>query len=114
MFDSYLENTLRYFPEKCINCRRCTQVCPHGVFAEGKNRAELVRPSGCMECGACALNCPVQAIEVQSGVGCASAMINAALRGKDMNTGHCSCGGSENSCCGDNTHEDEECGCVDK
>ena len=33
-----------------------------------------------MECGACALNCPVQAIEVQSGVGCAWAMISAALR----------------------------------
>ena len=98
MFDSYCENTLRYYPERCINCKRCTQVCPHAVFAEGEKRAELARPSDCMECGACALNCPTQAIEVQSGVGCAWAMINAALRGRDMD--RCSCGGDEGSCCG--------------
>ena len=68
MFNSYTENTLRFFPEKCINCRRCTEVCPHGVFAEGSIHAELVATSDCMECGACAKNCPVQAIEVLSGV----------------------------------------------
>ncbi len=86
MFDSYRENTLRYYPERCINCRRCTQVCPHAVFAEGEKQARLASPSDCMECGACALNCPTQAIEVQSGVGCAWAMINAALRGRDMDS----------------------------
>jgi hypothetical protein len=53
-----------------------------------------------MECGACALNCPVQAIEVQSGVGCAWAMISAALRGKSMDSGECGCGGETGSCCG--------------
>ena len=86
MFDSYLENTLIYYPERCINCRRCTQVCPHAVFAEGEMQAQLAQPSACMECGACALNCPTQAIEVQSGVGCAWAMIDAALRGRDMDS----------------------------
>jgi len=35
-----------------------------------------------MECGACKLNCPTSAISVNSGVGCASAMIYAALTGK--------------------------------
>jgi len=63
MFDSYLDNTLQYHPDRCINCRRCTQVCPHGVFAEGKEHAELMQPSSCMECGARALNYSVQAIE---------------------------------------------------
>ena len=100
MFNSYLENTLKYHPDRCINCRRCTQVCPHGVFAEGEEHVELIQPSACMECGACALNCPVQAIEVQSGVGCAWAMIGAALKGKDMDSGECGCGGDAGSCCG--------------
>jgi NAD-dependent dihydropyrimidine dehydrogenase PreA subunit len=109
MFDSYMESTLRYFPDRCINCRRCTQVCPHGVFAEGEHRAELVCSAGCMECGACALNCPVQAIEVQSGVGCAWAMISAALRGKDMDSCECSCGGPESSCCG--LTKEDPCSC---
>ena len=98
-FNSYNETSLKYYPERCINCKRCTQVCPHAVFAEGKDHVELAQPSSCMECGACALNCPVQAIEVQSGVGCAWAMISAALRGKDMDS-ECSCGGDDGSCCG--------------
>jgi NAD-dependent dihydropyrimidine dehydrogenase PreA subunit len=101
MFDSYNDTTLRFYPDRCINCRRCTQVCPHGVFTQGNDRAELARPASCMECGACALNCPVQAITVESGVGCAWAMIAAALRGKNMDSGECSCGGGEGSCCGE-------------
>ena len=113
MFDSYQETSLRYHPEKCINCRRCTEVCPHRVFAEGRDRAELVCPNDCMECGACALNCPVQAIEVQSGVGCAWAMIGAALRGKSMDSAECTCGGPESSCCGSETKE-ELCSCGDE
>lgn len=99
MFNSYIDNTLQYCPEKCINCLMCTQVCPHGVFTEGKDHIELIQAAACMECGACALNCPVQAIEVQSGVGCAWAMIGAALRGKDMDSGECSCCGDTGSCC---------------
>jgi ferredoxin len=100
MLNSYRENTLKLDTVRCINCKRCTQVCPHGVFAEGPEHADFARPSACMECGACALNCPAQAIEVQSGVGCAWAMISAALRGKDMDSGECSCGGDEAPCCG--------------
>ncbi len=42
-----------------------------------------------MECGACQLNCPTQALTVNSGVGCATAMFMAALKGKDMD--ECSC-----------------------
>jgi ferredoxin len=110
MFDSYKENTLRYYKERCINCGRCSQVCPHGVFAEGDEKAELVYPARCMECGACALNCPVQAIEVQSGVGCAWAMISAAIRGKDMDSGECSCGGEVGSCCSEKTKTSPCCG----
>lgn len=110
MFNSYKENTLQYHEERCINCKRCTEVCPHGVFAEGTSRVTLVHPTRCMECGACALNCPVQAIEVESGVGCAWAMISAALRGKEMDGGECSCGGEAGSCCGGEP-EPSSCGC---
>ncbi|HSQ93017.1 MAG TPA: mercury methylation ferredoxin HgcB [Methanoregula sp.] len=109
MFDNYTETSLNYYPERCINCKRCTQVCPHAVFADGSSHAELVRPASCMECGACALNCPVQAIEVQSGVGCAWAMIGAALRGRDMDT-ECSCGGDDGSCCGTTEDPSSCCG----
>ncbi len=109
MFDSYRETTLRFYPDKCINCRRCSEVCPHGVFIEGADHAEQVHPETCMECGACAMNCPVQAIGVQSGVGCAWAMISAALKGKDMDSGECSCGGPGSSCCGGDREESPCC-----
>jgi NAD-dependent dihydropyrimidine dehydrogenase PreA subunit len=109
-FDSYTETTLRFHRDRCINCKRCLQVCPHAVFSAGAENVELSRPTSCMECGACALNCPVQAIEVQSGVGCAWAMISAALRGKDMDSGECSCGGDERSCCGQSQEQSCDCG----
>ena len=79
-------NTLRYEPKQCINCGMCSVVCPHGVFAPDGSTARLVRPAACMECGACQLNCPTGAIVVDSGVGCATAMILAALTGKKWST----------------------------
>jgi len=75
-------NTLRFLPGRCANCDMCVNVCPHGVFRSGPKRVEIVRGEACMECGACQRNCPTGAVKVDSGVGCAAAMISAALRGK--------------------------------
>jgi ferredoxin len=72
-------NTLVYAPELCIGCGACVDVCPHAVFGLNGSRVRLVSPERCMECGACQRNCPVGAIAVDSGVGCATAMIRAAL-----------------------------------
>ena len=103
-------NTLTYDPLKCVGCGVCSQVCPHGVFETPKHRpaplarprrparvavARLVRPEDCMECGACQLNCPSGAISVDSGVGCAYALMIAALSGRKEATcdEECGCGG---------------------
>ncbi len=82
MVSASVFNTLQYDPELCIGCEMCSLVCPHAVFAMNGRVAQLVRPEACMECGACQLNCPTDAITVDSGVGCAAAMIRAALTGK--------------------------------
>jgi NAD-dependent dihydropyrimidine dehydrogenase PreA subunit len=82
MFNAYQTNTLEFNPALCNGCGICRQVCPHGVFALNGRRAVLVAPLACMECGACQLNCATGAITVQSGVGCAAAMIRAALTGQ--------------------------------
>jgi len=76
-------NTLEYDPGLCNRCGMCSIVCPHRVFAEGDQAARLVDSDACMECGACALNCETGAIKVDSDVGCASAMIVAALMRKE-------------------------------
>lgn len=95
MFNSYTENTLKFNPELCNGCGMCTKVCPHGVFALTGKSAVLVRPEACMECGACQLNCPTGAITVDSGVGCAYAMMRAALKGSKEVT----CGCDTEPCC---------------
>jgi ferredoxin len=79
MLNAYLENTLVYNPELCNGCAKCVEVCPHAVFEMDGRKAMLVHPTACMECGACQKNCITNAIAVESGVGCAAAMIRAAL-----------------------------------
>lgn len=90
--------TLRFDPARCNGCGRCTEVCPHGVFALADRRATLVDPDGCMECGACQRNCAPGAITVEAGVGCANALVKAALRGGGASPS-CGCDDS-GSCCG--------------
>jgi NAD-dependent dihydropyrimidine dehydrogenase PreA subunit len=82
MVNLYATNTLKYDRELCSNCGMCSTVCPHAVFAAGEDAAELLNAGACMECGACQKNCPTGAITVDSGVGCAAAMIMAALTGQ--------------------------------
>ncbi len=83
MLNAYLTNTLRFNRELCNDCIMCTTVCPHAVFVRNNGVVHLAHPERCMECGACQLNCPTEAVQVDSGVGCASAMMLAALKGQE-------------------------------
>lgn len=89
----YLENvaTLELDEEKCTGCGLCAEVCPHGVLLVEEKKAQLIDKDACIECGACVGNCPVEALDVKKGVGCASAIINGWLTGKEPS---CDCGGS--------------------
>jgi len=87
--------TLEYDESKCNGCTVCTQVCPHAVFKMTNKRAVITDRDACMECGACAKNCPENAISVRAGVGCAYAIILGRLRGTEP-----ACGCDDNaSCC---------------
>nr|WP_318036617.1 mercury methylation ferredoxin HgcB [Dethiobacter alkaliphilus] len=68
---TYLKNvtTLKLDTDKCSGCRLCTEVCPHQVFAMENKKSRIANKEACMECGACARNCPAEAITVHSGVG---------------------------------------------
>jgi ferredoxin len=89
MYDAYATNTLVLDIDRCTGCGICVQVCPHAVFALQNRKAVLVAAERCMECGACALNCHEEALRVESGVGCATSMIVAALRGIPMDQATC-------------------------
>lgn len=86
----YLKNvaTLVLDQEKCVGCGVCLIVCPQSVLGMNNGHARIEDRDACMECGACARNCPAEAVSVQAGVGCAAAVINAAL-GRDSSS--CCC-----------------------
>ena len=98
MKNIYLKNvtTLKLNSEKCSGCGMCIDVCPHGVFILEEGKAKIIEKDRCMECGACAKNCKLMAIEVKSGVGCAYAIIIGKLMGTEPN---CDCSDNSTGCC---------------
>lgn len=98
MKNKYLKNvaTLELNAEKCTGCGMCINVCPHNVFLLSNNKVEIGDKDLCMECGACASNCPFSALKVNSGVGCAAAIIAGILTGSEPS---CGCSDSDGGCC---------------
>jgi len=91
--------TLAFDDGKCTGCGRCMEVCPHGVFDIVGGKARITDKDLCMECGACAMNCAANAITVNAGTGCATAIIMGWITGKEPSCG-CSDDGENGACCG--------------
>jgi NAD-dependent dihydropyrimidine dehydrogenase PreA subunit len=98
MKHKYIKNvvTLELFSDKCTGCGRCIEVCPHNVFKIEDKKTTIIHRDYCMECGACVKNCPFHALEVNPGVGCASAIIRGWLTGSEPS---CDCSGNSSDCC---------------
>ena len=89
--------TLQLDEEKCIGCGLCVEVCPHRVLKMADGKASIIDKDACMECGACSINCCVDAITDESGVGCASAIFKSFFTGEEPT---CDCNSSSGkSCC---------------
>jgi NAD-dependent dihydropyrimidine dehydrogenase PreA subunit len=78
---TYLKDvvTLQLDENKCTGCGMCLEVCPHEVFKLNTSHVVIQNRDACMECGACSRNCPAGAVSVETGVGCAAAVINGML-----------------------------------
>ena len=53
----------RVNPDRCIQCRTCETVCPHGAIVMTAEGA-VSDPAYCQGCGFCAAACPVHAVEL--------------------------------------------------
>lgn len=71
--------TLELDPGLCVGCGVCLEVCPQRVLVREGKGVRIGRRDACMECGACARNCAAGALRVETGVGCAAAVIGSAL-----------------------------------
>lgn len=52
---------IRYQPERCVECGRCAQVCPNGVYVRDKKR---VNQEACTGCKSCVKECPYGALNL--------------------------------------------------
>jgi len=52
--------------DKCIDCRRCEQVCDMGipVWEQGKKTGRITAIEDCMGCARCVVSCPTDALEI--------------------------------------------------
>ncbi|UCD95703.1 MAG: ferredoxin family protein [Candidatus Zixiibacteriota bacterium] len=87
--------TLELEQQRCTGCTMCVLVCPHAVFQMTDKEAEIIDRDACIECGACAINCPEEAIRVRPGVGCAAAVLTGWIRGSEPS---CDCSDDEPCC----------------
>ena len=95
----YLKNvvSLEIDETSCTGCGRCIEVCPRGVLIIENGSCRKTDVDLCIECGACESNCEFDAIRVNRGVGCASAIIGSMISGGEP---ECSCCAEEGeSCC---------------
>jgi ferredoxin len=55
--------------EKCVGCKftECVEVCPVSCFYELENQV-IIHPDECIDCTACVVQCPIEAIYADSDV----------------------------------------------
>lgn len=57
-------NFIATMSEKCVNCKKCIDVCPMGCFSLDKNGSVVLDSALCLGCGVCERVCKPNAIEM--------------------------------------------------
>lgn len=50
--------------DECINCGACASTCPVEAISE-QNGKHVIDPDKCVDCGSCVDSCPVSAISAK-------------------------------------------------
>ncbi len=67
-FKPNIESHIKINPDVCLICKNkeCTKFCPANVFVLSPiNEEIIVTYENCMECGACRMGCPYEAIKYE-------------------------------------------------
>lgn len=56
---------IAFYPERCIGCGECRELCPEAALTVGKIAA--IDRSRCTLCGRCVAGCPTRALELVGG-----------------------------------------------
>jgi NAD-dependent dihydropyrimidine dehydrogenase PreA subunit len=57
---------LAYYPENCVSCRSCVEICPQGCWDfDSDKHAVLARKEICTACRACIMQCEGDAIKAE-------------------------------------------------
>jgi len=52
------------FGKTCIKCNKCVEICPGDIIREGEEGPHVAFPDECWHCGACMMDCPVDAVKL--------------------------------------------------
>ncbi|MBI2940054.1 MAG: glycyl-radical enzyme activating protein [Chloroflexi bacterium] len=74
---------LQFYPEHCIHCGRCAEVCPTGAHVVHANQHVLLRDR-CDGCGRCATVCCSQALTMAGRRMSVEAVVGEALRDREF------------------------------
>ena len=77
--------TIALDQDLCTGAAFCAEVCPKDVFVidRSRRRAELARPDECVQCGACIVQCPFDALSFAAPDG--SSVAPAVIREYKLN-----------------------------
>ena len=49
---------------KCIDCRKCYDICPNDVYGVFSGKVFVRYPKGCASCSLCIMQCPKNACQI--------------------------------------------------
>ena len=81
---------IMFYPQKCIGCGKCIEVCPHNCHTSEAGERLFLRER-CERCGECAKNCFSGALEVTGRSAAVGEIINEIKKDESyyINSGGC-------------------------
>jgi pyruvate formate lyase activating enzyme len=74
---------IQYFPQKCVLCKKCIEVCPHGAHFITPEGVKVFDRSKCDLCGLCVENCYYDALVFVTKAMTAEQVVEVVMKDAD-------------------------------